>query len=201
MSQHAPQVTWPGVSLSGGVLCPGGFCPGFGGLCTGLGDLCPGWGVSVQGRGSLSRVGEGLCPGWWRVSVQGGEGVSVQDGGGPLSRVGSLSRGGEGSTPSLYGNERAVRILLECILVWIFWLHLMTIICDLKIYPIASEPNHFNFFFALQPLTIGQLFKFYDILTQGSHFFYPSNSPIFPCLFPDFLRVFPDFFLVFTKIF
>ena len=42
----------------------------------------------------------------------------------------------------------------------------MTIICDLKIYPIASEPNHFNFFFALQPLPIGQLFKFYDILTR-----------------------------------
>ena len=27
--QHAPQVTWPGGSLSGGVLCPvGGLCPG-----------------------------------------------------------------------------------------------------------------------------------------------------------------------------
>ena len=32
-------------------------------------------------------------------------------------------------------------------------------------------------------------------------FFIPSNSLIFPWLFPDFLRVFPDFFLVFTKIF
>ena len=30
-------------------------------------------------------------------------------------------------------------------------------------------------------------------------FFIPSNSLIFPGLFPDFLRVFPDFFLVFTK--
>ena len=37
--------------------------------------------------------------------------------------------------------------------------------------------------------------------SQGSHFFIPSNSLIFPWLFPDFLRVFPDFFLVFTKTF
>ena len=76
-----------GVCLSTGGLCPGGLCP--------EGGLSPG--------GSLSRGGSvqgGLCPG---VSVQGvcPGGVSVRE------------------TPSWteYGNKRAVRILLECILV------------------------------------------------------------------------------------
>ena len=76
-------------------LCPGGLRPG--GLW--LGGLCPGRAVSVQG-GSLCRgvcLG-GICP----------EAVSVQGG---LCPGGSLS----GRPP--YCNERAVRILLECILV------------------------------------------------------------------------------------
>ena len=72
LSQHAPQVTWPGGSLSGGSLSKG---------------LCPGGSLS---GGSLSG---GLCPG--RVS---------------------LSRGSLLGRPP-YGNERAVRILLECILI------------------------------------------------------------------------------------
>ena len=68
-----------------------------GGLCPGQEGLCPG--VSVQ------EVG---------VSVQGG--VSVQWGSLSLSRGGSLSRGVcQGDPP--YSKERAVRILLECILV------------------------------------------------------------------------------------
>ena len=59
LSQHAPQVTWPGGlcpgrSLSRDGLCPGGPC--LGGLCAG-GTLCRRslsrgvsvWGVSVQG--------------------------------------------------------------------------------------------------------------------------------------------------------
>ena len=75
------------------VIRPGGSLSGgeFSGLCPGLGGVSvQDWGISVQGVG-------GLCPG---VSVQ--RVVSVRE------------------TPLLYGNERAVRILLECILVWIF---------------------------------------------------------------------------------
>ena len=68
-----------GRSVSRGVLCLGGLCPG-GGLC--LGGLCP--------VGSLS-VG-GLCLGGLSSDV------SVRE-----------------SRP--YSNERAVRILLECIIV------------------------------------------------------------------------------------
>ena len=51
-----------------------------GGSLSRVGDLCPGWGrVSVQGGGgSCSGWGGGLCPGWGRTSVQGG--VSVQRG-------------------------------------------------------------------------------------------------------------------------
>ena len=90
-------------------LCPrGGLCPGGGfhpgeSLSRGVsGGLC--LGVSVQGRGSLSG----------RVSVQGGlcsrgslcVGVSVREN--PPPR--------KGPRPS-YGNEQAVRILLECIFV------------------------------------------------------------------------------------
>ena len=55
------------------------------------------------------------------VSVQ-GEGVSVQRGGGSLSRMVSVGGGVSVQGVSVketppYGNERAVRILLECILV------------------------------------------------------------------------------------
>ena len=77
--------------------------------------LCPGWGVCVQVGGSVSRLG-GLCP--WGFSVQG---VSFQTG--SLSKVGagggaSVCQGGilcQGDP--LCCNMRAVRILLECILV------------------------------------------------------------------------------------
>ena len=69
-------------------------------------------------------TGAGLCPGVsvWGVSVQGGSGrgVSVQG----VSVRGSLSRrpplGQETPPPGQrppYGNVRAIRILLECILV------------------------------------------------------------------------------------
>ena len=87
----------PGGSLSRGVFVQGGFCPG---------DLCPGGSLS---RGSLSRqvsVWEGLCP----------EGVSVQ--GVSLSKGFSVHGGFFSVTETpLDDNERAVGILLECILV------------------------------------------------------------------------------------
>ena len=71
-----------------GGLCPGGLCPG---------GLFPG--ISVQGGLCLGRVSG------WGVSVQGSlRGVSVQ---------GGLCQG----DPLPYGNVRAARILLECILV------------------------------------------------------------------------------------
>ena len=75
----------------------------------GEGGLCPGGslGVSVQGE-SLSR--EGLCPGGGLCL-----GVSVQGG--------SLS----GRPP--YSNERAVRILLECILAILLLFGPYTILC------------------------------------------------------------------------
>ena len=98
-------------SLSRGVSVQGGLCLG---VSVYLG-VCLSTGVSVSVWGSLSG---GLCPGGLcpgsslsRGSLSRGGlylGVSVQ--GGFLSR-GSLS----GKPP--YGNERAVRILLECILV------------------------------------------------------------------------------------
>ena len=85
------------VYPQGGLgLCQGGLC---------LRVLCPG-GVSGQGGSLLQGVsvqrGGGLCAE--------GRGVSVQRGGG-LCPGGSLS----GRPP--YGNEWAVSILLECILV------------------------------------------------------------------------------------
>ena len=105
----------PGVSVQGG-FCPGGSLSRGGSLC---GALCL-RGVSVQG---------GLCPGG---SLS--RGVSVQ---GSLSR-GSLSggslfrgvsacwvsvHGGLCHGDTLYGNGRAVRILLECILVFHSFIH------------------------------------------------------------------------------
>ena len=79
--------------------------------------VCPQGGVSVQGR-SLSR-GVSVRG----VSVQGG--FSVQGGGGlcpgrslsGLCPGGSLSGGSVSGRPA-YGNEWAVHILLECILVY-----------------------------------------------------------------------------------
>ena len=88
-------------------------------------------GVSIEGSlsgGSLSRaisvwevsVQGDLCPG---VSVQGVSGEVSFQGAGSLSgrslSRGSLYREGGGLCPggSLLGNERAVRIPLECILV------------------------------------------------------------------------------------
>ena len=111
---YRPQTKFAKVMFSQVFVCPkgrgvsvvsvqGGLCPrrSLSGVFFG--------GVSVQG-GSLSRQG---------VSVQGdlcpGRGVSAQ--GGSLSRRGSLSRGVSVRETPKYGNERAVRILLECILV------------------------------------------------------------------------------------
>ena len=74
-----------GISVGGGSLSRGVSVQD-------LGVSVQDWEVSVQGGGplsrvggSLSRVGEGLCPGWGRVSVQGG--------GGSLSSVGGLCPG------------------------------------------------------------------------------------------------------------
>ena len=88
-----------GVSVQGD-LCPGGLCPGGSLGCLCPGGLCPGGGslsrkVSVQGV--YAQEGVSIC----RASVQGG----------------SLSKGGSLSERPPYGNMRAVRILLECILV------------------------------------------------------------------------------------
>ena len=65
------------------------------------------------GRGSLSG---GLCPGGCGVSIPGVsvQGVSLPGG---VSVWGGLCPGGLYYGDPPYGNERAVRILLECILV------------------------------------------------------------------------------------
>ena len=86
-------VSVPEGSLSYGVSVQGHLCPG---------GLYPGTSLS---RGSLSRR-VSVLGGLQRVSVLG---VSVQGG---LCPGGSLS-----GRPPPYGKERAVRILLECILV------------------------------------------------------------------------------------
>ena len=109
-------------SLSRGSLT-GGLCPG--GLCGSL------WGVSaprvsvqevssqgVSVRGSLSG---GLCPGGFCGGLYPGisaPGVSVQEvpGNWGLCSGGSL-QGIPWTQIPLYGEERAVRILLECFLV------------------------------------------------------------------------------------
>ena len=106
-----------GVSVQGGVSAQGGS------LSKGEGSLSKGEGSLSKGEGSLSK-GD-LCPGALcprGVSVQGG-GVSVQ---GVSVQGGSLFRGQRGLCPGgslsgrpLYGNVRAVRTLLECILVYI----------------------------------------------------------------------------------
>ena len=124
----------------------GGLCPGVvsvrGGSVWGVGSLsgkkglCPGRG-SLSGEG-VSVWGGGLCLG--RGSLSGGlylEGslskgvVSVLEGslskGGGLCPGGSLVQCGVSVQEGLchrdppYGNERAVRILLECILVRIVY--------------------------------------------------------------------------------
>ena len=97
------RVSVQGVSLSGG--------------------LCPWRGVSVHGGGSLSMEGVsvhggGLCP--WRGSLS-MEGVSVH-GGGLCQRglcPGDLCQGDPHPPRERppYGNERAVRIQVECIVV------------------------------------------------------------------------------------
>ena len=100
-------------------LCLGDLCPGgslSGGLC--LGDLCPG-GVSVKGvsvwgslsGGSLSRGG--LCQGGFLSRGSLPEGSLSR---GPCP--GGLCPGVSLSGRPTYGNERAVHILLEFILVF-----------------------------------------------------------------------------------
>ena len=94
--------------------CANQVCEGnvFTGVCLSTG------GVSVQERGLCSR--EGLCPG---ESLSRGEPLSRDGGlclcrGGLCPGWGLCPEGGlyQGDPP--YGNERAVGILLECILVW-----------------------------------------------------------------------------------
>ena len=84
------------------------FCPqGSGGLCPSMHHRSHDWGVSGGVSVQRGLCPGGLCPGGslskgvsvWGVSVQGGD----------LCPVGSLL----GRPP--YGNELAVRILLECI--------------------------------------------------------------------------------------
>ena len=97
-----------------GVSVQAGHCPGEEGLCPGWGSLsgelffCPGDGP--LSRGSLSR----------QVTVLGRR-VSVQDGGLCLESsfsIGvSVQRVSVQGDPPKYGYVRAVRILLECILV------------------------------------------------------------------------------------
>ena len=113
----------------------GGLCPG---VVSVRGGVCLGRGVSIWKEGSLSGEGVsvsggvsvwggGLCP---REGSLSGEGVCVwgsQPGGGLCPREwslvqgglcpGSLVQGGLCHRDPPYGNERAVRILLECILV------------------------------------------------------------------------------------
>ena len=94
-----------------GVSVQGDLCSGEGGLCL-VGSLSRGW-VSVQGVGLCSGGGS-LFRGW--VSVQG---VSVWGHrclGRSLSRGSLVSGTPQTETPPC-GNERAVGILLECILV------------------------------------------------------------------------------------
>ena len=137
-----------GVSVQEWVSVQVGLCPGrvsvqgvsvWQGLCQGRISIqgvgvCPG-GVSVQGGFCLGALWQDLCPGGLcpgRISVQGvglfpGV-VSVQGGslsGGVVWSTGVSVQGGSlsgGGGEPQYGNVRAVRILLECILVQdYFW--------------------------------------------------------------------------------
>ena len=92
-----------GEGLCLGILCPKGVSV----LC--LGVLCP-KGVSLQG-GSLSR---GLCPRGFSVQGSLSKGVLCP---GVFCPGGLCPGGGLYQEDPPYGNMRAVRILLECILV------------------------------------------------------------------------------------
>ena len=108
------------IPFTGGVFVQERGVPVLGGLCSRRGGLCMGvyfqggclcleggslsMGVSVQG-GCLC-LGRGLCPGEVSVQLRG-----------TLSREGDLCPGDSLSGRPPYGNVRAVRILLECILV------------------------------------------------------------------------------------
>ena len=114
LSQHAPQVTWPGrVSvqwgLSRGVFVQGGLCPGQSLSRVFIqGGLCPG-GLSVQGGSMFGDRNGGLCPGGFCPAESLSSRVSVQQG--------VFVRETPWTETSPYGTERAIRFLLECILV------------------------------------------------------------------------------------
>ena len=109
LSTGSVSVSVPGGSSSRGVSIQGGLCPGGSlsrGSVSGKEGLCPG-GLCQRGlcpRGlfpeGLCLRGGGLCPG----GLCPGESLSLGDPWPP------------GQRPP-YGNEREVRILLECILV------------------------------------------------------------------------------------
>ena len=110
LSQHAPQVTWPrGVSVQWG-LCPGGVFVQGGSLSRT---------VSVQGLypgGSLSRGS--LCSGGFYVWGQKWRSLSRRFLSSRVSvQQGVFVRETPWTETSPYGTERAIRILLECILV------------------------------------------------------------------------------------
>ena len=122
------------MSLSGGSL--------FGILFTG-GCLCPGRSLSRRGlcpEGVFVRGGP--CPGWSLSRGFSVQGVSVW---GSLSR--SFCPGGSLSErpPSPYGNMRAVRILLECILWVITLLCLLLLFSAVLLLTISVNPRCGNF--------------------------------------------------------
>ena len=138
MFLHLSVILFTGGSLSRGCVCQGGLSP-VGGLCLqgvfvgggflsrgflskgslSRGGLCPGGGICLGGSfpgGSLSRGR--LCLGG--VSVEGC--LCPEDG----WVGGILCLGGLCQETSPYGKERAVRILLECILVRILTCYIIT---------------------------------------------------------------------------
>ena len=107
---------WRGACMAGGCAWPGGHA--WVGVCM-AGGACMGGGV--HGRGGHAWVGVCVAGGhaWWGVCVVGGmNGRGACVAGGHAWQGGVHGRGCAWQILRDIVNERAVRILLECILVY-----------------------------------------------------------------------------------
>ena len=120
---------WPwGCMVAGGCawLLVGGMCGCWWGVCMVAGGghvWLPGGTCVVAGGGHVWLRQGGMCGCWWGACMVGGRGGMVV-GGYVWQRGVCMAKGGHAWDTTTYGdtiNERVVRILLECIVVFIFF--------------------------------------------------------------------------------